>query len=147
MTHTKICASCGKNLEVNLFHKNVRTKDGLERRCKLCRKKSASGAYKENWFANICKLKKSYCGKNNIDFNLTEEYLKTIWTETCPVFKVKFVMFSKADDNSPSLDRVDPLKGYVEGNVCFISARANRIKYNASIQELEQVIDYMKSKG
>jgi hypothetical protein len=147
VTHTKICASCGKNSETSLFHKNSRTKDGLERRCKLCRKEIASGAYKENWFAYTCKLKKYYCGKNNIDFNLTEEYLKSIWTETCPVFKVKFVMFSKSDDNSPSLDRIDPLKGYVEGNVCFISARANRIKYNASIQELKQVIDYMKSKG
>lgn len=147
MIHTKICNCCKQPVEINLFHKNSRSKDGLDRRCKPCKKKEAAAKYKENWFAYVCKLKKSYCKKHNIDFNLTEEYLKSIWTEVCPVFGVKFVMFDKSNDCSPALDKIDPTKGYVKNNVCFISARANRIKYDASVQELEQVINYIKQKG
>jgi hypothetical protein len=147
MKHTKFCICCKQVVDISLFHKNLKTKDGLERRCKPCRKKDAAKRYKENWFSYVCKLKKAYCKKNNIDFDLTAEYLKEIWTNSCPVLKVKFIMFDKSNDCSPALDRINPKKGYIKNNVCFISARANRIKYDASIQELEQVINYIKQKG
>ena len=39
--------------------------------------------------------------------------------------------------SSPSLDRIHPEKGYVKGNIQVISYRANAIKQNASIEELE----------
>jgi hypothetical protein len=39
--------------------------------------------------------------------------------------------------NSPSLDRLHPTKGYVRGNVWVISYRANAIKQNATLEELE----------
>lgn len=42
-------------------------------------------------------------------------------------------------DASPSLDRIIPSKGYVRGNVAVISNRANRIKSNATLEELERV--------
>lgn len=46
---------------------------------------------------------------------------------------------------SYSLDRVDPSKGYIPGNVRVISHRANTIKSNASIEEVEGVLSYMKA--
>ncbi len=47
-------------------------------------------------------------------------------------------------NDCPSIDRIDPTKGYVPGNVQIISWRANRIKSDASILELESVLKYMK---
>ncbi|SKB50487.1 hypothetical protein SAMN05660880_01353 [Luteibacter sp. 22Crub2.1] len=44
--------------------------------------------------------------------------------------------------NSPSLDRIDPALGYVQGNVKVISSRANAIKSNASPEELLRVAAY-----
>jgi hypothetical protein len=44
--------------------------------------------------------------------------------------------------NSPSLDRIDPSLGYVQGNVKVISSRANAIKSNASPEELLRVAAY-----
>ena len=37
-----------------------------------------------------------------------------------------------------------PDKGYVKGNVHWISRRANRIKSDATVEELEKIISYMK---
>lgn len=47
-------------------------------------------------------------------------------------------------DGSPTLDRIVPEKGYVKGNVAVISHKANRIKNNGSLEELEAVVSYTK---
>lgn len=41
--------------------------------------------------------------------------------------------------NSPTLDRLDPAKGYTADNVLVVSAKANQIKSNATPRELLQV--------
>ena len=46
--------------------------------------------------------------------------------------------------HSAHLDRLDPNKGYVIGNVSWISGRANRIKYNATVEELRAIADWME---
>lgn len=46
--------------------------------------------------------------------------------------------------NSMSIDRVDSSKGYIPGNVKVISLRANQLKNNATIEELENIVKYMK---
>ena len=46
--------------------------------------------------------------------------------------------------DSPTIDRVDNSKGYVPGNICVISGRANHLKSNATIQEVEAILRYMK---
>jgi hypothetical protein len=46
--------------------------------------------------------------------------------------------------NSPSLDRIDPTKGYIKGNVWVISNRANTLKNDASLQELQTLVENLK---
>ncbi len=43
-----------------------------------------------------------------------------------------------------SLIRLVPSKGYVKGNVRWISRRANRIKSDASIDEIKKILKYME---
>lgn len=45
-------------------------------------------------------------------------------------------------DQSPSLDRIVPELGYVPSNIVVVSRRANRIKNDATIEELEAVADF-----
>jgi hypothetical protein len=45
---------------------------------------------------------------------------------------------------SPSLDRKIPTKGYIPGNIQIISQRANQIKNDATIEEIEKVFKYMQ---
>lgn len=67
--------------------------------------------------------------------------------EKCPVLGILFNgQGSKHSrpDGVPTLDRIVPDVGYVKGNVAVISLRANRIKYNATIDELESVVRYVR---
>lgn len=82
--------------------------------------------------------------KRGIEFNITENDL--IWPEFCPVLGYKLIRNSKKGwaDNTHSLDRIDNKKGYIPGNVKVISWRANSIKGDATIEELEAVVKYMK---
>ncbi len=63
--------------------------------------------------------------------------------DTCPVLGIKIQVIPGCGRNprhSPSLDRIDPTKGYTKGNVRVISNRANLLKSNATIEELELIL-------
>jgi hypothetical protein len=72
-----------------------------------------------------------------------------VFPETCPILGIPIVL-EKTDgprkrcDNTPSLDRKVPAKGYVKDNVCVISWRANRLKNDATLEELEAIVKYLK---
>jgi hypothetical protein len=62
----------------------------------------------------------------------------------CPILGIP--LFPKkgkgGGDNSPSLDKIKPERGYVPGNVIVISNRANRLKSDASISELRDIASF-----
>lgn len=66
--------------------------------------------------------------------------------ERCPVLGFPLVLDRRCDQ-SPSLDRVEREKGYVKGNVVVVSARANRIKSDATIPELCCLVEFYNSLG
>lgn len=58
--------------------------------------------------------------------------------EFCPLLGTRLERGAgKASPSSPSLDKVRPEFGYVPGNVWVISYRANELKRNASLLELQ----------
>lgn len=64
----------------------------------------------------------------------------------CPVLGIRLAFNGRRmKRNSPSLDRMKPELGYVRGNVRVISQRANALKSDASGEELEAVIRYVRS--
>jgi hypothetical protein len=79
--------------------------------------------------------------KKGVPFNLTEENISI--PEFCPVYGIKFSI-DPVSDYYPQLDRMIPKLGYVKGNVYFISAKANKLKNNASLEDLELIVKYMK---
>lgn len=67
--------------------------------------------------------------------------------ERCPVLGVVLQRATngKAQANSPSLDRIDPTKGYIPGNVQVMSYKANCMKNNATATELRLFAQYVLS--
>ena len=61
--------------------------------------------------------------------------------EFCPVLGIKL---GRGGDrsNSPSIDRIDNSKGYVKGNVIVISHRANCLKRDATLLEMQRLADF-----
>ena len=139
------------------FSKKRDTKDGLQFKCKSCNKE-----YDDNrcpfkrWFAS----KKGRVKADGVEFTIEPEDIPGVkirrfkvrgkWIyETTEYPKVCLVMGTELDwgqngnqPNSPSLDRIDPTKGYVKGNVMMMSDLANRMKQNATPEELTQFCRY-----
>ena len=67
------------------------------------------------------------------DFELELEDIKI--PNLCPVFGTPM--------KSPSIDRVDNNKGYTKDNIRIISLRANKLKSDATLEELKAIIRYM----
>lgn len=71
--------------------------------------------------------------KSGLPFDITPE--DVIIPKLCPILKQPLVVLS-GGPYSPSLDRIKPKLGYVRGNVCVISHRANSIKRDATKEEI-----------
>jgi len=94
---------------------------------------------KEKWMCNTSKVRAK---QKNLPFNLSTEYLKEIWPEDnkCPALGITM---KKGDfcvtDHSPTLDRIIPKLGYIKGNVQVVSALANRIMSDATVNQVMAV--------
>lgn len=148
MTGVQQCRLCNQLKKLEDFHKNKINTSGLDYRCKQCKKLTASQSRLDNYFKCYISTKKAECKTKGIPFNLTPEYLESLWTGVCPIFDIEITYGSKGRGSyhrtSAHLDRINPSLGYVKGNVCWISGRANRIKYDATIDELKKITHWME---
>jgi hypothetical protein len=78
---------------------------------------------------------------NGLPFDLTEEDI--VIPSHCPVLGIELIRSEIATDNSPSIDRISCEGGYTKENSRVISQRANRIKNDASIKDLVDVVMYL----
>ena len=74
--------------------------------------------------------------KKGWEHTLTYDDLIQSFTTICPVTGVELLWeagHGKPQENSPSLDRIDPTLGYTPDNIWIISYRINRIKNDATL--------------
>ena len=76
------------------------------------------------------------CKKSGIFFDITREDI--VIPEFCPVLGMKLIPKRGAGrtQSAPSLDRKDPTKGYTKDNIQVMSDLANRMKQNATPEQL-----------
>ena len=98
----------------------------------------------------VARIKDMYARKKqnakNLDIKFTIKFSDILWPTHCPILKTKLDYFCKrTENNAPSFDRINSKKGYIKGNVQIISARANRLKNNATLAEIRAIENYMHS--
>lgn len=144
---TKQCTVCGEELPVTAFYKKIRAKDGLHSACKKCHDKQSRAYGKANPVLRqtthmACSAKKR-ARKKHLEFNIDSEYVRSLFVTHCPILGIPLEWSTFHGNgtvpNSPSLDRIDPVKGYIKGNVWIISQRANVIKNDATHEELKLI--------
>lgn len=90
---------------------------------------------------------KKTCSNSNIPYNINTKYLISIYPKDslCPALGIEMSFSNENRNNFPSVDRIIPKKGYVQGNLIWVSYRANRIKTDATIKELNQLSKFYQN--
>ena len=146
---TKQCSDCGEELPLSMFYNDARNRDGLKLNCKTCRIGKDIARQKANpvltMTGKMITGARHRARRKHLNFNIDHEHVRSLVVSHCPILGVPLKWSCNetsggfAVANSPSLDRIDPSKGYVKGNVWIISNRANTIKSNATHEELKLV--------
>ena len=151
-TINKICTACKKKIKQKNFRKIKRSNwIGFYPQCKSCENSLMKVKYSQNPIPQMLSNAKIRAKQKSVDFNITFEYLKKIFPQDnkCPVIGVDFQfgyknLDKKNTDFAPSLDRIVPEKGYVEGNVIVVCNIVNRVKSDSTIKILEKVFKFYK---
>jgi hypothetical protein len=86
----------------------------------------------------LYKSAKQRSKKEGAPFSITLPDIKAVWPKDnrCPIFGVELKGQEIPSLDSPSLDRVIPSLGYVQGNIAVISYAANRMKQDVTDPEI-----------
>ena len=85
----------------------------------------------------VNKIRANLIGGDFLEYDFNIDLDDIVLPKVCPLLNIPLSINSNNKDYSYSLDKIDPKKGYVKGNVWVISFRANKIKNDASLSELE----------
>ena len=93
----------------------------------------------EKWIARSKGNKKRMLRKD-----LSVEYYKSLLRTHCPLLEIELSYENYegqiVPQNYATLDKIEPSKGYVKGNVQIISYRANTLKNSASLDEVKLLV-------
>jgi hypothetical protein len=124
---TKICLECGKTIY------QVKDRDDYR--------------YQNTFYRQFISRKQKAI-KAGIPFTIEFNQLEK--PEFCPIFNTKLNYgwsgLKCRDPNKATIDKLIPELGYVSGNVFIISWRANKLKSDMSINELEKIMKYIKER-
>lgn len=139
MTEMFQCKWCKDHKTIEEFAKHPGCRNGIDTgRCLKCKNAMSKASYhNSSREQKIFNRARSRSVKKGVPFTLDINLIEV--PEVCPVFGTPF-------EEDYSIDRMEPHKGYTPDNVNIISLRANVVKGNATLEELEAIVAWMKSK-
>jgi hypothetical protein len=104
---------------------------------------------KRAWCVHIRTGMRERAVRKGVPFAISVVYLESITPDVCPVFGTpfNFINNGKVASDSPSVDRLRPELGYVEGNLRVISMKANNIKSAYTSADVARVAEWMREEG
>lgn len=170
MSDYKLCAVCNEELPIDCFSVNNASSDGLQRKCRQCdrdyqAKRRAKEGYHESQAEyyqkrheelkddieyrarKLLNASRARAKRKGLDHDIDLDSFLEVFPDNmvCPVFgtKMEWGVGGNGPD-SPSIDRIDSSKGYTLDNITVISWRANRLKCDATLSELKQLVNYLE---
>lgn len=161
---TKRCYKCKEWKDLSLFNKSRKMSGGVAKICRECYNKqeavikcnkSRSRRFKysiengdiEFYIKRRIGTIKSRANKNHIEFDLNIDDLLSLWQNQkglCFYSGIPMKNSMKQDGfqswDGPSLDRVDPSKGYVKGNVVWCIFGINSFKQSLDLISFEAIL-------
>lgn len=117
--------------------------------CKECRATYFKAAREKLRETSPFKLKhkslKSSATTRKVKYNLDPEYLESIWTGKCAIFGTAISLSSDGERPTAEIDKINPELGYIKGNVAWVCHKANRVKSDATLDELKRIIKFMEN--
>lgn len=170
----KSCRRCGKEKDITTcFYSHPQAKDGYVNICVECQKKDKQQYRSKTrekarlktakwrkanperarqtealWRINnpikrLLQTARQRARAKHIPFDLVADDLQI--PIFCPVLGMRLETGSGYQvDSSPSIDQIQPGAGYTKTNTQIISWRANKLKNNATIDELDAIVRYMR---
>lgn len=139
----KVCTKCNQSKDISSFTKDKHNKDGVRSECGNCSRLMKRESYRKDPRQQLYRNAKKRAKDKGLYFSLTKEDIKI--PDVCPLLGISIrIAEGVADDHSPSLDRIEPEKGYTKENIQVVSQRANRIKDNASFEELKTIAENLE---
>jgi len=160
----RTCSKCGLSKPVRSGYGWVRSPSGRRyprAKCKDCVRRASSLTAEETrglFAAQRLDLKsrdlslylwgsaRRRAVQNDIPFSISPADVMV--PEKCPVLGLLLQPHEgRPSDSSPTVDRLIPELGYVKGNVSVVSFRANMLKSDGTVEELEAIVRWMRSRS
>lgn len=143
-----VCKVCEKRKPRCSFSYN--NKEGKRRNiCKKCGRNEKERKKRERtWKTDVKKILISNSRQRaklaGLEHTLTKDDL--VIPDKCPVFGFELKRERKNSwIASPSIDRIDNNRGYTPDNIIIVSRRANILKKDATIEELEMMANFYRN--
>lgn len=136
----EVLCDCGKLSQCT----PAQLKSAVRRACRSCachlRRHGKSSTVEYQLWLNA----KERAKRDGVPFDI--DFIDIVVPMRCPLLDIPLFVGSRQEhDNSPSIDKIIPSRGYVKGNIRVISHRANSIKRDASLEEMETLVNNWKA--
>lgn len=165
----KSCSCCGIFLPLTHFSPSRLGKHKVRSNCRVCAKAKSQAQRRENpeayqaWRMKYYAKNRKRCMRRSVQWNKANparaliiqarrrakrrgiefSLVTVVIPEVCPVLGIPLrVGDRKVTPGSPTLDRIDPSKGYTPGNTIVVSHLANSVKYLANPSQIRKVADF-----
>ena len=175
VSHHKICKHCGRDLPLEAFNKDKNRLDGRKSRCRECDAASFKARYQDPeyrkahsnrakrwrerlkdvdparlWAYDAVANAKMRSKRSGLPCTINMLDVMGAVVDTCPLLGLPITYATGViHDNSPSLDRKLCERGYTKDNIAVISHRANRLKSDSTLEELQllvkNLVEYLNS--
>lgn len=146
---TRTCSKCKQTKFVREFTPRPNRPVGWYSRCHSCKATSRKQRYHERrienptqqWSVLASNWTKDRAKKSGVVYALSSEYLQKELEESLNrcrycACELNFQATIKDRHRGPSVDRIEPSLGYIQSNVVVCCYRCNRIKNDATPDEL-----------